>query len=603
MAKTISAFTEIDPTQTLTEELVIKLAPGEISLGDQLSYKWDEVIFVSAFRSESEELMENVDIIVRDKGMFVFEVEDANELKVGCYKLIDKTPSVASHDATLPFEITSGEKVEVICAPVGNKMGFLPEKVCLVANDRGMFVLPTDSKNWHRPFLRWAWSNIGGCTLDEQKLVLDIKGLGSDLTFAGDTDLKEFLAHCSSKVQADVTPSSAKKTDEPKGTAQAKEADTTTAEKEDGSETMSKSVKGGKKLEKAKAKEKAKQEKEAKKQAKLKAKQVKQDKKWGKATPAEGEGQSNVKQAGDKATPAEGEGKDANETSEAKPASNKKSKVDMAKMVEIAALGVKAHEFEPELKDKQRADAEAAVAGEAVANACIQQKLSVKRTIKTVYTCAADYSKEVEVIAKIASDAAGLAAGQNGASSAEVQSVISTVYATITSGDMTVATKICGMSIAQFLLRLVIEHAGDPSAHVPLAMDAMQCTTTAATHAGLQKKEQEKAVKAGLEEFIKSHATIKEVHKQGMTAGMSHAWGMIVGGEHNAQLIATNSAMRIVETMKASAGNSNTRIKVNDAYGAIAVMCIHLRCQPGISDRVLEQIMLVNDWPKPQLGR
>jgi hypothetical protein len=573
MAKSISVFTEIDPTQTLPEELDIKLGPGEITMG-ALSFKWGEVLFVNAFRSESEELMDHVDIIVQGKGMFVFEVEDANEVKAGCYKQMGKTPCVAAYDANLPFEISSGQKVEALCSLADNKMGFLPPKVCLVANDRGVFVLPTDSAQWHRPFLRWAWNNVGGCTGDGQSLSLDVNSLGV-LTFTAEKGGNEFIAHCATKLE------------EAKSDAATEKGEAAKPAKED------------KKTEKARAKEKVKQDKEAKKQAKIKAKQDKLDKKWGKTSSGRSEGGSSAAKDGD-AVAADGE---ESKDPSAKPASNKKSKVDMAKMAEVAAAAVEAHTFDPSLVDKKREDAEAAVAGAAVANACIAHKLSVKRTIKTVYKCAADYSKEVEVVAKIASDAAGLAAGQNGASSAEVQSVISTVYATITSGDMSVATKICGMSIAQFLLRLIMEHASDPKAHVPLAMDAMQCTTTAATHAGLQKKEQQKAVTAGVDEFIKSNTRIKQVQKEGVTAGMKHAWGMIVNGEHNAQLIATNSAMRIVEVMKATATEANTRVKTNDAYGAINTMCVHLRCQPGIADKVLEQIMLVNDWPSPQLGR
>ena len=109
-----------------------------------------------------------------------------------------------------------------------------------------------------------------------------------------------------------------------------------------------------------------------------------------------------------------------------------------------------------------------------------------------------------------------------------------------------------------------MEHAAH-NAQVPLAMDAMQCTTTAAKHAGLHKKEQQKAVKAAVEEFIKSNTLIKDAQKEGMVAGMAHAWGMITAGEHNAQLIATNSAMRIVESMKSRASKNGTRVKPNDA--------------------------------------
>jgi hypothetical protein len=186
-------YTEIDPTQTLPEEVQIESSDAELWVGE-LGYAWSDVLTVQAVQAESEEMMDMLDVVVRGVGMFVVEVDDALSIKKICQPYVSKPANAGEYDTAMPFSVAEGSGVQVTCSVNADGTAFLPAQLILVADACGFFMLQTDTSMWHRPLLRLSWGQLQSCTSSaEWNFTITVPSLGQ-LSFQCDTAPDELVA-------------------------------------------------------------------------------------------------------------------------------------------------------------------------------------------------------------------------------------------------------------------------------------------------------------------------------------------------------------------------------------------------------------------------
>jgi hypothetical protein len=190
-----TAYTEIDPTQTLSEETQVELNDDNLSIGE-LAYDWADVLTVQAVEADNEENMDMLDLVIKGVGMFVLEVDDALQIKTSCQSYMNQAANAGQYDTAMPFSLEHEESgVQVSCSTNSDATTFLPDELTLVADACGLFMLWTDTALWHRPALRLSWGQLTSCSSADMILSFSVPSLG-DLSFQCDTDPDEIIAMC-----------------------------------------------------------------------------------------------------------------------------------------------------------------------------------------------------------------------------------------------------------------------------------------------------------------------------------------------------------------------------------------------------------------------